>query len=119
MNEGTRAWVWSCLLIAACGSSSTKSDDAAEWLGDEPHFRAAGTIDGEDLDVDYRGDDVAKRDIHCELEYTTPALANGEADYAHGHLNEVKIDGILTVGGKKRALELEFKMHDYQNDAPG
>jgi hypothetical protein len=76
-------------------------------------------VNGEKLSLDLDAAAVDEGELHCELEYTAPALADGMPDYAKGRLNEIKVEGFVSVGEELRGLEIELKMHDFQGDEPG
>lgn len=107
-----------CVLALGCGDDASK-DDAKGWAGESLHLRAEGSVNGEKVSLDLDADAVAAGELHCKLEYTAPALPDGMPDYAKGKLNEIKIEGVVTVGEEQRGLEIELKMHDFQSDEPG
>jgi hypothetical protein len=118
MARWLRAVACSGALALGCGDDAGKGDEGG-WGGETSHLRAEGSVDGEKISLDLDAAAVTANELHCELEYTAPALADGMPDYAKGRLNEVKIEGFVTVGDEKRGLEIELKMHDFQSDAPG
>lgn len=111
------------VLGLGCAPTETGSGDAGtaltEWIGEEPHFRATGTLDGEDLDLALEGDAGADgTKLYCEREYVVP-LNGTERDYANGALVEVKLHAFVSVGGEEREAVIEFKKHDMSADAAG
>jgi hypothetical protein len=112
------------LWAAGCGpegagGTETGSEALSAWAGQTPHFSLVGRLNGEDLRLELSGADAADRaKLFCKREYLVP-LVGGQRDYARGFLSEVKVDAFVTVGGQARMLELEFKQHDLQKDAPG
>lgn len=119
MNRLAEIWMTSvlawCAALAGCGSE-TGSREIPEWLGEENHFELVGTLDGEELDISLDGDSTQ---VFCTREYTVPADAAGEPQYAMGALSEVKINAFVTIDGEERLIELELKRHDLQSDAIG
>jgi hypothetical protein len=115
-------WLGAVACVGAvafgCGDDAGKDDDGG-WGGEVTHLRAEGSVDGEKVSLDLDAAAVAENELHCELEYTAPALEGGMPDYANGRLNEIKIEGFVTVDDEKRGLEIELKMHDFQGDEPG
>jgi hypothetical protein len=68
------------------------------WLGADPHFRAVGSLGGEDLDLD----DLIG--VTCALDWEVP-LAHGRPQYPQGRITEMRAEGVL--GDRPFALELE------------
>lgn len=102
------------------GDPDGDDDTPTEWLGTDPHFRAVGTLNGEELDLNVEGDAAADASsLFCEREYIVPQNAAGEFDYANGELVEVKLHAFVTVGGEERKAEIEFKRHDMSADSAG
>ena len=106
------------LGLAGCGSE-TGAREIPAWLGEQSHFEVVGTIDGEELDISLEDSADDPTQVYCTREYTVLGDAAGEPQYDMGSLTELKINAFVTVDGEPRLIELEFKSHDWQSDAPG
>ncbi len=109
------------VAVTGCGTpeDKQKSEPPAKWEGATPHFRAVGTLNGEEVDVRIEGDaaaDTAR--LFCQREYVVQRV-NGDPDWSTGKVEEVKLNAPLSVGGEERYFELELKKHDLQRRAPG
>jgi hypothetical protein len=90
------------------------------WMGAMHHFRAVGVINGENIDVNLTSPTAdSTTSLWCEREYQVPTGANMMPDYTMGHNSEVRFKLPVTTGGTMRILDLEIKMHDFQDDAAG
>ena len=69
-------------LGLGCAPGETGTGDGGteltEWLGEDAHFRATGTLDGEDLDLSLEGDAAGDQNAHgCVPPRKAPIVARG------------------------------------------
>lgn len=110
------------LLGLGCSPTGGGGDagfELTEWLGSDPHFRAQGHLNGEDLDLSVEGDAATATKVFCEREYEVPQDGSGNPDYANGEMVEVKLHAFVSVAGEEREAEIELKRHDMSADAVG
>ncbi len=95
------------------------ADELTGWLGAAPHVAIQGRLDGEDLDLRLEGAAAADATkVFCTREYVAADDGTGNADLTTARNTEVKVNAPFTVGDQERVVELEFKKHDFQSDAP-
>ncbi|MBP7684801.1 MAG: hypothetical protein KBB95_23005 [Deltaproteobacteria bacterium] len=109
-----------CLLLAAgCGDDSEAPAAPSAWLGDEPHLLVVGTVDGETLHFDLRGEAAASLEtLFCERNYLLPDLAD-ETTWDEGTLEKFEIKWRTTEGGVEREYQLELLAHDFDASTDG
>lgn len=105
-----RAMCFASVAVFAGCSGADGSDDLSlgGWLGPTPHFRAAGRLDGELVELE------SATELTCALEWQVPGGLDAP-DHDSGQMSEVRIDGVVGA----RSFELELKRHDFQSDAIG
>lgn len=113
-----------CLGALALTTACTSDDEnrITEWQGAPLHLVIQGTLDGEDLDVDIRGNEaVAAAMLTCELEWVAPPTMPGgvDGDLSMARHREVKLLAQFEMAGETRYWSMEFKEHDFTGDNAG
>jgi hypothetical protein len=103
------------LSVFACGSEDAE-DQELSWMGANSHLVVRGRLNGEDIDVALTGDAASDSDrLWCGREYQAPPDTLGEPDVSQAKLYEITLNGIVSVRGEERLLQLELKPHDFQS----
>jgi hypothetical protein len=103
-------------FTVGCGNQDEEEKSLA-WKGADAHLVVRGHLNGEDIDVALTGADAMNSErLWCAREYQAPEDANGEPDASRAKLYEITLNGIVTIHGEERLLQLELKPHDFQSD---
>jgi hypothetical protein len=114
-----------CIVLAVplcvgmlSGCDTEEQAGVPEWLGEDPHFRVIGTVDGESLDIG-EGGTIEVTSLECEREYIAPLDGDGIPDLSQAQFTQMQLMVEVLDGDETRIIELEFKPHDLQSDAIG
>lgn len=114
----TRTFVFlpilACSLLAGCNESNDDSATITQWLGEETHFVASGTVQGNVFDVRLEGSDAAG--VYCNRFYT-PLPGEMPAEDGTYTSDQVyyamsMIGGIVQVNGETKEFNVVYWKHD-------
>lgn len=104
-------------FLAGCGSADDPStNEVTEWLGDQTHFAASGSFDGEPINIRLEGEAAVAAVVSCERSFAplpgNKPDASGKWDTSKVYFAMKELSAIVDFKGQKREMSFGHWRHE-------